>query len=602
MTVRRSHISTWLGAALALVCLIVPHIARSTEWAPITNVDPTTAHDNWAPHPIISSDNTAWVIWMGIDDVQGDEEAYYSRWDGFSWSAKETINPPNSTPDRLPRAASSADGAIWAVWKVPMFDGTSAYAGLASHWNGAGWTPPDTIWIDGTRYNQVDIFAVSSTEAWFIRDGADGDVYVYHLNGGVRDSVRIDLPGAGAYQPGIAVDRAGVVWAAWTHQESYPTPERLEFTRKVLGVWSTPEIIPVPIETKLPQLTIDPDDVKWIVCAGDDPTKAYKGDDVWAIRWNGSSWEPMQISDEIQSNDSLQVYNAVSRIPGEYPRAVWVRANLHNYTRYDILISGWNGSAWSHPELVGQLADSMYSNWPDVASRNGRTLVAWMGGTEYPPYVFKALSVRSIPVSTAAFGAIFEAKAGPMSVDLAWSLSGSEGVRSIAVMRAIGKVDATAPPEASSLVLEVPEEQFGSGAFSELPPPGAGYVTYWLRVDLATTVVWIGPRPVYHSPPPPRSALTESVPNPTRSEILLRGVVGFDRPISVNIYGIDGRLVRVLPIPSSALGSPAGALFSLNWDGRGSTGDRMSNGVYLAQLVTGASASARRPLKIVLVR
>jgi hypothetical protein len=79
----------------------------------------------------------------------------------------------------------------------------------------------------------------------------------------------------------------------------------------VFESFAAPEVLPLPVEIKLPRLSVDGNNVKWIVCAGDDPTNPYKGDDIWALRWNGTGWNvPTRISEAIQSNDSLQVYNS----------------------------------------------------------------------------------------------------------------------------------------------------------------------------------------------------------------------------------------------------------------------------------------------------
>jgi len=305
---------------------------QATLWSPAINIDPSTQEDDRYPVPVITPDGTAWVFWHSYDPIDHDLDVYYSRWDGQSWTPRATVNPPNTTPDDIVRVSCASDGTLWTLWRAPRLDGSDNYLGLTSRWLGGAWSWPDTVWFDANRYNNTDLSAVSSDEAWFIRDASGGDALVYHHIGGTHDPAhRIHLSSAAVYQSTIAVDASGVVWAAWTHQETYPSPERLEFSRRVAGIWTQPEILPLPVEIKLPRLSVDRDDVKWIVCAGDDPANTYKGDDIWALRWNGNAWNsPTRISDPIQSNDSLQVYNAVSRTPGEYPRVVWVRANIRN--------------------------------------------------------------------------------------------------------------------------------------------------------------------------------------------------------------------------------------------------------------------------------
>src|SRR5204863_8081462 len=134
-----------------------------------------------------------------------------------------------------------------------------------------------------------------------------------------------------------------------------------------------------------------------------------------------------RISDPIQSSDSLQVWNAVSRTPGENPRVVWVRAHIRWVTRYDVLTTAWDGASWSPVERVGALADSTYLNWPDVAVRGGTTWVTWMAEPKNPPWVFNAVATHSISVPTEVSSTDFEAAPNPAGILLTWSVRSSEG-------------------------------------------------------------------------------------------------------------------------------------------------------------------------------
>ena len=572
---------------------------QATEWSPQSNIDPVTESDAFYPIPVITPDGTAWAFWYRDDPVELDREVYYSRWNGQSWDVPQTVNPSNSTDDRVPRVACAADGGIWVLWDTPRMDGSDAYVGLTSRWSGTAWTWPDTVWVDGTRYNNYDVYAVSATESWFIREGSGGDAIVYHHSGAVRDSVRFDLPSAAAYQPTIAVDGDGVVWAAWTHQE-FPTPERLEFSRRVSGTWTQPEILPLPVEIKLPRLSVDRDNAKWIVCGGDDPGSAYKGDEIWAVRWNGNAWDPpTRISEPIQSNDSIQVYNAVSRTPGEYPRVVWMRANIWNYSRRDVVTTAWDGSAWSPVEVVGNLSDSTYVNWPDVAVRGPVAWVAWMAEPKNPPFVFNIVASHSIPPTTTTFSTTFETASTPVGIRLSWSVQPLREAIRLRVYRSQGTQLDLAPAPDASVILESPLEHPGTSTTIDRSLTERGPYTYWLHLSFqGGRTLWVGPRTALYSPRSGRSRLVTARPNPSGGGIALRGVRGANQPTHVNIYTAAGRMVRSLRVT----GTSAAEDFSLLWDGRGSGGGTQSNGIYFARLVTEGQPAEGPGLKLVLLR
>ena len=592
---------------LSAICIIlllqlISSNTWATVWAPISNIDPNTTETDWFPQPAVTPDGTAWVVWHSYDPIEKDKEVFYSRWNGSSWEPRKTVNPPNTTPDDVPRISSAPNGTLWVLWRAIGTEG-SGYLGLASRWLGTEWSRPDTVWRDGGRYDNFDLAAASATEAWFIKESV-GDIIVYHHAGGARDTTRFDLPSASGYQPTIAHDAAGTAWAAWTHQETYPIPERLEFSRRVAGVWTLPEIIPLPTETKLPRLTVDKDDAKWIVCAGDDPANTYKGDDIWALRWNGTSWNPpTRISDPIQSNDSLQVYNSVSRTPGEYPRAVWVRANLRNYTRYDVLTTAWDGSTWSPVEVVGSLADSTYVNWPDVAVRGSFAWVTWMAEPKSPPYVLNILSTHSIPGTTSVSSVEFGAEAIPGGIRLSWAKELGAEIDRMVIYRASAASNLPEPPANSRVVYQIPFERSRAGSTIDRSISRASYYSYWLQISIQSGgVAWVGPRTVFSSALPPRSRLVSAGPNPSGGGIALRGLLGIDQPLAVNIYGVDGRLVRILKLTASDFATTSDGEFTVRWDGQSTDGASQPNGVYFVRLFVRGPKTQEGVLKIVLVR
>ena len=90
------------------------------------------------------------------------------------------------------------------------------------------------------------------------------------------------------------------------------------------------------------------------------------------------------------------------------------------------------------------------------------------------------------------------------------------------------------------------------------------------------------------------SALYGNYPNPFNAGTAIRFQLGQMGPVSLDIYDIQGRLVRRL-----WQGILAGGEHQLAWDGRDERGHAVATGVYLSHLVTPGVVQAR---KMMLVR
>ena len=118
--------------------------------------------------------------------------------------------------------------------------------------------------------------------------------------------------------------------------------------------------------------------------------------------------------------------------------------------------------------------------------------------------------------------------------------------------------------------------------------------------NTASVLVNTGGQSYLDAPPAPRRLPTALVlmparPNPSRGPCELRFVLPAQRPVSVAIYDVSGRLVRDL---RSGGVMPAGENV-VAWDGREAGGARARDGVYLMQVRAGGES---RVAKLLLVR
>lgn len=94
----------------------------------------TGMKSNTAPSLLIGPDNLPWVLWAGFDGT--DDDIFYSKWTGLSWSSPARVNENDEFPDILPKITSEPLGLPRVQWLG--FDGL-AYVTFSSDWEGGTW-------------------------------------------------------------------------------------------------------------------------------------------------------------------------------------------------------------------------------------------------------------------------------------------------------------------------------------------------------------------------------------------------------------------------------------------------------------------------------
>jgi hypothetical protein len=96
--------------ATVVITTLVPTtaaLAPAHTWEPrrFIRSQPSPAREDWSPCLAITPRETVWDAWLGIDAVEGDDGARFSRWNGQSWDPPRLINPPNQPNGDLRRIA-----------------------------------------------------------------------------------------------------------------------------------------------------------------------------------------------------------------------------------------------------------------------------------------------------------------------------------------------------------------------------------------------------------------------------------------------------------------------------------------------------------------
>ncbi len=90
---------------------------------------------------------------------------------------------------------------------------------------------------------------------------------------------------------------------------------------------------------------------------------------------------------------------------------------------------------------------------------------------------------------------------------------------------------------------------------------------------------------------PTRAVLEQNVPNPVQGSTEIRYQIESPGRVRLDLYDASGRVVRVLAREHQTAGS-----YTVRWDGRDASGDRVPAGVYFYSLASGAGASTKKML------
>jgi hypothetical protein len=112
------------------------HYSVGTEgiWSKAA-VIPSSLKVNLAPSVLIDTAGQKWVVWSGDDG--GQDEIYFSRYIGNSWTVPALVNTPNEVPDVLPEISLNGDNIPQVTWTGYR---NGAYVRLQSTWQGNSWS------------------------------------------------------------------------------------------------------------------------------------------------------------------------------------------------------------------------------------------------------------------------------------------------------------------------------------------------------------------------------------------------------------------------------------------------------------------------------
>jgi len=612
-----------LGFLLVCLCpLARSEVGYAATWSAELQVNQDDEYDDSNPGIAVDTSGTSWIVWMGLDPVQLDEEVYWSSWQNGGWTYRQRVHSDNSVNDRFPEIATGKlDGVPWVVW-ARYNPGSGQYDFLVSHWVGSAWVEPETVFTAGARYDAYDIVARDTSLVWVVwstrsHEGAqDREILARKRENGVWGSIeQILKPDSDDWEPRVDMDSGCRVWVVWD-----ATNYVFSAVRSDTG-WTQPVLVKYgPDGAMVPSIAVDGSDIPWVVWSNGNP---YGGTDVFSARWEADQWVELgavNLADEPEAEDRNAV---IAAVPSSGPLVIWWGGLPKYATHMDIYESKWTAYGWRQEARVST-PDSVFlalDEWPSVAvSRGGRAWVCWERMGKVAPYdydIWARYSDNVVPVEGVR-GFTAEVRGG--SVRLSWQTDEygwfevyrkdlTSGVAAFVILPVQSESLDTVytgceilVPAGAGLISATPVMGKGKLEFEDADVlSGSSYLYSLGQVSVNGCRVYGSVRadvPGSAVPDAPR-AWVVATPNPFRSSCVVRSSAGN----AAHIFDLHGRLLRVLLPTEKTAGATEGDYASFFWDGRDKDGKEVASGIYIVKVSDSRSPGTKEVIgKLVLLR
>lgn len=580
----RSH---WMAVAIALVALslLAMVASASTECSGDVLVGTPDEYDDWGVSLDVAPDGTAWVVWMGMDPANLDEEIYFSRSTPGGWSERQRLHDQNSVADRFPELSVGDDGSVWVVW----YQSSSSGARLrVSHGGDTGWSAPETVHQNASRYDDKTILAIDSTNVWmataaYVAEAGDDMILAYHWQEAAWEGPwQIGVPGTDSDYADFGVDQEGRPWMVWFARNPATAMGPIMASTWTGTEWTECQTVSDgSLNGGRAQIVFD-GDVPMVTWTGSYDTTV----DIEYSRYEAGSWTPSGRVSLPDSEGDWDFNRTLTTNSEGLIAAVWEGGNHYQTFSAAIYMSWWTGGSWTPEKKVNDDGPYTIDRYPSGAlDDDGGLWVAWQSYSEAGPPLATDISasvcIQTTPVS---FGpATAELRHG--SVVVRWLASGEAAEGPFALWRhaelAGGEAAPLLPPPEAVLLTEDPLTGPPYEWTDADPEPGQ-VNSYWVSWDAPSGVRYAGPSCVFvdassEDTLPARVLFVR--PNPTRSGSCFRLKQSEAGCAEVVLYTVGGRMVRTLASDSS-LGSES----DLCWDGLDEAGERVASGAYMWEL------------------
>ncbi len=575
---------------LVAVLLFTPHpCAGDVACGPELLVGGDDLYDDAGPSLAVAPDGTAWVVWVGYDPDEGDEEIFYSTSGPYGWSTAEVLHDPNLYADRFPEISIGSDGVPWVLWYRSQSSGQSL---LISHWDGDGWAEPQVVRADPGRWDEYELLAVSSDDIWIMTDthvtGFEWRLLLtYHWDGTEwLGPWQLMVDGCSSYTGDFAISPDGVPWLCWTTTVPGGADEPVLASWWMGEGWASAETVYVAYDT-------GPN--SQIVFDGPTPMILWDGhrgsyvDILYSRREEGTWAEPALVN---LPDSTVYDYDSVCACesgPGGRIVAAWGARYAMDPFSPDIVCSEWTGSGWTPEHAVSDDGPYKADNNPSLGiGPEGIIWVVWVCYEEIAWPWDDDIRGTSCEVTTPVDLGLLTADREADDVRLTWYAAGGCAGGPFFIWRAdkaAPEEDQGSPPDdalrLSDSPVTAPPYQWVD---TDAPQRG---VSYWLEWDPGGQSVFLGPASVDpdHGSNELQARLLFVAPNPSRDGCGVAYELMMPGQVVLAVYTAGGRKVSTVAAEHQTPGTYDTPSTMLRWEGTDASGEEVAAGVYFLRLL-----------------
>jgi hypothetical protein len=368
--------------------------AQTGLWTKPVNIS-QTSNASWFPDLAVDSAGNVHGIWCETTPLKGGgdkEQAYYSMWDGQTWSTPNDIVPPQVDIIRSAIAVDAYD-TLHLVFGWHKMYYKRARASEAQ--SAAAWTSP--YLVNDRLHTYMKDIAVYEDTLHIVYDDMgvqDEDVecpgcadiyYRRSTDRGLTWSMPVALfpTGTGSNYAQMEVDKAGVVYVAWNEGWDRfvggwdPRYGVYMYSADGGSTWSAPTIVWYPNATNM-RLAVGSNGQGGVMLVWRTASQEYPGIYyMWSTDY-GESWAPPQALPNIFAQTSISnhgMYDMATDSGGHIHLVVVGRPSLEE-DGLGVYHLEWDGTSWSPPTAIYRGAG--FPDYPNIVISEGNKLhVAW---------------------------------------------------------------------------------------------------------------------------------------------------------------------------------------------------------------------------------
>jgi hypothetical protein len=126
-------------------------VGKDGKWSEPVKMEMEDLSSAIAPSALADKKGAVWLVWAG-NDGEGQDEIYWSRYEGTAWQKPKMINAANQVPDIKPEIALNKQGQIEVRWQG-FRDGN--YKKLLSAYTAGTWSPEQEVKEEENKVDEV---------------------------------------------------------------------------------------------------------------------------------------------------------------------------------------------------------------------------------------------------------------------------------------------------------------------------------------------------------------------------------------------------------------------------------------------------------------